>query len=102
MKAELLFKEKNVFEDGCIMEVVIWKLPKKTADRPHGLKYRLYYGDDKGKCLVRYDNESGKGDHKHIGDKEEPYFFQSPQKLMQDFLADIDYLTHKGGNDEKI
>lgn len=40
-------------------EFVVWELPNKTSDRPHGYKYRLYYGDDKGVCLVRYANEAG-------------------------------------------
>ena len=41
--------------------MVLWQLPKPTKDRPHGLKYRLYYGLADGTCVVRYDNETGKG-----------------------------------------
>ena len=89
MKAALLFKEKNTLADGSILEVVIWKLPQKTADRPHGLKYRLYYGDKEGNCLVRYDNESGKGDHKHIDNKELSYRFIDPMTLLADFYHDV-------------
>lgn len=44
---------------------------------------------------MRYDNESGKGDHKHIGNKEAPYEFVSVEKLMQDFLNDIDRFALK-------
>lgn len=99
MKAELLFKEKNTLEDGSILEVVIWKLPKKTADRPHGLKYRLYHGDNQGSCLVRYDNESGKGDHKHIGNKEFPYQFIDHDTLLKDFYQDVQDCLEKQGGD---
>ncbi len=56
--------EKVIRADGSIIELIIWRLPRATADRRHGLKYRLYYGRG-GKCLVRYDNEAGKGDHRH-------------------------------------
>jgi hypothetical protein len=47
-----------------LVEMVIWTLPRASNDRPHGLKYRLYCGRD-GNCLVRYDNETGKSDHRH-------------------------------------
>ena len=101
MKAKLVLKSKTVDAEGFVLEMVLWQLPLTTAERPHGLKYRLYFGDHLGKCIVRYDNEQGKGDHRHIGEKEESYFFQTPEKLLQDFFADIDRLTHKGGSDEK-
>jgi len=89
MKAKLLFKEKSILEDGYILELVLWELPQKTIDRPHGYKYRLYFGDGKGRCLVRYDNESGKGDHKHIGKKEFTYEFVDRDKLINDFYKDV-------------
>lgn len=89
MKAVRVLHSKISFEDGTIQEMVIWKLPAVTPERPHGLKYRLHYGGSDGTCLVRYDNEKGKGDHKHIRDSEEPYAFTSPQKLIEDFLSDV-------------
>ncbi len=61
MKAKLIFHEKVIFSGGAILEMVLWELPEKTKDQPHGLKYRLHYGL-LGKTLVRYDNEQGKGD----------------------------------------
>jgi hypothetical protein len=30
-----------------------------------------------GVCVLRYDNEAGKGDHKHIGTVETAYVFES-------------------------
>jgi hypothetical protein len=73
--------------------MVIWELPNKTPDRPHGIKYRLYHGDKTGHCIVRYDNESGKGDHKHINNKEVFYKFISVEQLMKDFISDVIRLT---------
>jgi Family of unknown function (DUF6516) len=96
VKATLRLRTRVVLPDGAIVEMVIWELPEKTPDRPHGLKYRLYSGRD-GKCLVRYDNEKGKGDHLHFGETEHPYRFRNWEKLMEDFLADVDRLT--GGID---
>lgn len=89
MAARPLFREKHVFPDGSIIEMVLWQLPKKTADRPHGIKYRLYYGSAEGRCLVRYDNETGKGDHRHDQEREFPYTFVDVETLMSDFLADV-------------
>ena len=90
MKAKLLLSSKRTDEKGNTTEVVLWQLPHPTADRPHGIKYRCYFGDAQGRCLVRYDNETGKGDHKHIGKKERPYKFESVEKLMEDFFKDIE------------
>ena len=56
-------------DDGSTVEVVIWEVPEPVPPSKHGYKYRLYYGAN-GVARVRYDNERGKGDHRHIGDKE--------------------------------
>lgn len=95
MKARLLFKEKLTLEHGTILELVLWELPQKTRDRPHGYKYRLYYGDSEGNCLIRYDNESGKGDHKHIGEQELPYVFINREQLLRDFYQDVNNCSKK-------
>lgn len=91
MAANLLFRDKYVYADGAIREMVIWRLPDTDSERPGGLKYRLYYGYP-GKCLVRYDNERGKGHHRHSEDQETPYSFISVEQLIQDFKADIEHL----------
>lgn len=77
--------------------MVIWKLPKPTKDRPHGLKYRLFCGRD-GLRIVGYDNARGKGDHKHINELEVPYKFITVEKLVADFLADIERIKHEKFN----
>jgi hypothetical protein len=92
MKARLLHKSKEEFAGSVIVETVVWELLEATPDRPHSLKYRLYCGKN-GKCIVRYDNETGKGDHRHYGIHEEPYCFVSFAKLIDDFLADVERLT---------
>src|SRR5436309_6988320 len=97
-RATLLFHEKVVLADGAIVELIILRLPRATADRHHGLKYRLYYGRG-GKCLVRCDNEAGKGDHRHVKGSEERYRFVSVAKLRSDFEADIRQCG--GDNDEE-
>lgn len=86
MEAKQLFRYKGVQGDLTI-EMALWQLPIRTIDRLHGFKYRLYCGR-RGECVVRYDNETGKGDHRHYGDLEEPYGFESLEKLISDFRSD--------------
>lgn len=40
--------------------------------------------------MVRYDNERGKGDHRHIGDDETPYRFTDLAALLADFRRDVE------------
>ena len=94
MKAKRIFYDKAVLPDGAIVEMTIWQLPKSSSERPHGLKYSLFYGRD-GLRIVGYDNERGKGDHKHLGVMETRYRFVSVEKLVVDFLADVERATNE-------
>jgi len=88
MKATLIRSLKKIYPDGTVVEMVLWQLSTPTSDRPHGLKYRFYCGKD-GRCIVRYDNESGKGDHVHYGEIEQAYAFTGQAQLSADFLNDV-------------
>ena len=94
MTARLILDNKTILEDGRIIQRKIWKLPQSTADKPHALKYRLYCGRN-GKTIVRYDNETGKGNHRHIGPKEveSEYVFVTLVQLLIDFDKDIARLS---------
>ena len=89
MKAKRLFYDKAVLPDGGVVEMTIWQLPAPSAERPHGLKYSLFYGRD-GERIVGHDNERGKGDHKHMAGRELQCRFVSVGQLVADFLADIE------------
>jgi hypothetical protein len=83
-KAALVIDEKISRNDGSIIQIVVWELPIPLRNSRHRYKYRLYFGKN-GKCIVRFDNEQGKGDHKHINDIESPYPFIDIPGLMRDF-----------------
>ena len=87
MKAKELFRIKESYGAGFV-EVVIWQVPEAVPPSEHPYKYRLVYVVD-GKRVVGYDNERGKGDHRHLGDLEETYHFVNPRQLMADFMADV-------------
>jgi len=89
MKATLIHRSKVIFPDGAILEVVLWQLPEKTSDQPHGLKYRMHYGLP-GTTMVRYDNEKGKGDHRRFKDSEQTYQFRDAETLQNDFIRDVE------------
>ncbi len=49
-------------------------------------------------CVIRYDNEAGKGDHRHIGESEKAYGFVDLDQLMADFEWDIARWQDENGN----
>lgn len=87
-KAVLVYRDKAVLPDGAIVEMTIWRLPQPEPGRPHSLKYSLFYGRASER-IVGYDNETGKGDHRHYLEREEPYAFSDVETLVADFLADL-------------
>jgi Family of unknown function (DUF6516) len=75
-------------------ELVIWKVPAPLAGSTHSFKYRLALVHEKV-CVLRYDNEAGKGDHKHIGNRETAYLFVSLEQLQSDFWEDVEAWRRK-------
>jgi hypothetical protein len=89
MRQAILLQSRRLdLANGMIVQIRIWKLPRQTDERPHGLKYSLFYGR-KGERIVGYDNEAGKGDHRHYRDREEPYAFVTMEQLVADFWNDV-------------
>jgi len=95
-KASLILHRKRQFDDGAISEMKLWLVPSPVRGSVHAFKYSLFYGR-LGQRLVGYDNEAGKGDHRHYAGREEAYQFTTPEQLMADFLADVRAL--RGGDD---
>lgn len=91
MKAALLQKERIELGEDRFVEVVIWQIPQPLRGSEHGYKYSLVLVVNEI-CVLRYDNEAGKGDHKHIGAVEVPYTFTSLDQLVIDFWDDVDKL----------
>ena len=87
MKATLLLKERLLFDDESFAELVIWQLPQPAPGSMHRYKYRLAL-IVRDECVLRYDNEAGKGDHKHTVSQELTYEFGSPDQLVEDFLRE--------------
>ncbi|MBV6306791.1 hypothetical protein KVP10_18035 [Candidimonas humi] len=88
MKATLLHRSRTIYKRG-IIEAVVWQVPWPVPPSDHPYKYRLVYVID-GQRVVGYDNERGKGDHKHLRGVESSYEFKGPRQLMVDFMADVE------------
>ena len=89
MKATPLLRLRRILSEIAHYEAVVWRVPTPVPGSAHSFKYRLALIVN-GECVMRYDNERGKGDHRHIGEAEEPYSFKSPEALMRDFLSDVE------------
>ncbi len=94
MKAIPLLDRRVVLAADAFAEIVVWQVPEPVPPSTHAFKYRLAYVVG-GECVLRYDNERGKGDHRHFADKESRYRFTTPDKLMADFEADIARWNHE-------
>ena len=88
MPAVPVAKAKEFRDDGSIVEVVVWTLSAPLTPSKHSYKYRLYFGVA-GVCRARYDNERGKGDHRHLGERQEDYIFTTLEQLLADFERDV-------------
>jgi Family of unknown function (DUF6516) len=88
MKADLLLHQRLDYDDGGIVEMVLWRVPSPVPPSNHGLKYSLLYGRP-GIRELGYDNERGKGDHRHFRGAETFYKFTSVEQLIDDFWSDV-------------
>lgn len=95
MDAELVIDQRLALSDGAIIQIKVWRLPGPVPPSPHRLKYSLFYGHP-GERIVGYDNERGKGDHRHIGGVEAAYIFVSVEQLLADFRADVEAIRGEG------
>jgi hypothetical protein len=88
MRAVLLLDTRIVLAEDAFAELVLWQVPRPVSGSTHSYKYRLAYVVN-GVGVVRYDNETGKGDHRHVGEKESVDVFTSPDRLIEDFEREI-------------
>lgn len=94
MKAQQLLNERVPQGDDAFAELRIYRVPSSVPGSLHLLKYSLAL-IVRGVCEVRYDNEAGKGDHRHLGDIETQYDFTTPSALIADFWRDVDSLKER-------
>jgi len=84
--AVLEFKEYRPFGPNARAELVAWRVPSPVRGSTHTYKYRFALIVD-DICVMRYDNEAGKGDHRHVGSRQFPYEFRGLERARDDFLV---------------
>jgi hypothetical protein len=94
MRAVELVRSRIVYAGNAFAELVLWGLSQPLAGSMHLYKYTPAYVVE-GVSVLRYDNETGKGDHRHDGSAESPYSFSTPERLIADFLRDIERWNHE-------
>lgn len=98
MDATLVIRRRLTFADRDFAEMVVWALPAPVPPTTHGFKYRLVYIVD-GQRVLGFDNERGKGDHRHDGDREFPYAFRDIDGLLADFVQAVEEWRTAHGKD---
>lgn len=97
MKATELLRRRIPYKEVAFAELVLWQLPVPLPGSTHFYKYRLAYVV-RGVCVVRYDNESGKGDHRHFKGKESRNTFDDVDRLLAAFQRDIERINREDSN----
>lgn len=96
MQAQPIIRDRIEYADDTEAHITVWQLAQPVPGSAHTYKYRLAYVVD-GECVLRYDNETGKGDHRHLGATESGYAFSTLAQLLADFAADIERWNHENG-----
>lgn len=89
MQAELILDDRYPQGDHAFVAIRVLRVPQQVPGSAHDLKYSLAYVVN-GVCVLRFDNEAGKGDHFHRGKLETKYRFTSLEKLLTDFWVAVD------------
>jgi hypothetical protein len=95
-RATLALRERRTDEQGNLRELVIWKV-EPNPRQPNGVRYRLalILRGERAPAVL-YDNHHPKGHHRHLHGIEEPYEFVDLERLITDFMADVERVTGAG------
>jgi hypothetical protein len=94
MKALELLRRRIAYSPTAFAELVLWQLPAPAPGSSHTCKTRLAYVVA-GERVLRYDNEAGKGDHRHFRGKETRYAFDGVDALLASFQRDIERINRE-------
>lgn len=89
MNAVLLVRRRFSITQSSFVEMVAWQVPSPIKGSTHSFKCRFAFAENEV-CVMRYDNEAGKGNHIHRGGSEYPYSFSSVEQLIADFLREVE------------
>lgn len=96
MDAELLFDDSFVPSDRAFAQIKAWRVPAQVRDSRHRLRYSFAFVVD-GECVLRFDNEAGKGDHRHMDGIETPLELDDLNGLLADFWKEVNEWMRRNG-----
>ncbi len=70
-----------------LRQLRVVRVPTAVRGSAHSFKLSLVVEQV---CVLRFDNEAGKGDHYHAGGDELPYRFTTVAALLNDFWQQVD------------
>ena len=85
----MLVDERIAQGDKAFAELRVSSVPVAVRGSPQTFKYSLSLVVE-GICVLRFDNEAGKGDHYHRDGVELPYRFTTLPALLDDFWRQVD------------
>jgi hypothetical protein len=85
----VLVDERIKQGDNAFAELRVVRVPESVRGSAHIFKYSLSLVVE-GECVLRYDNEAGKGDHHHRDGVELSYRFTTLPALLNDFWQQVD------------
>ena len=88
MANSIIRKRRTYYDDGSFVEMAVWRLSEPVPPSVHLYKYSLVY-IVKGNRILGYDNERGKGDHRHFGNTETAIEFTSLADLIDCFVKEV-------------
>ncbi|MDP2804561.1 MAG: DUF6516 family protein [Gallionellaceae bacterium] len=89
MKAQILVNERIAQGNNAFAELRVVLVPVVVRGSAHTFKYSLSLVVE-SVCILRFDNEAGKGDHYHLEGVEFPYRFTTMPVLLNDFWKQVD------------
>ena len=93
-KAVELLRRRVPYSESAFAELVLWRLAAPLLGLSHPYKYSLAYVV-LGVCVLRYDNESGKGDHRHFRGRETRFAFDTVESQLASFQRDLERIQHE-------
>ncbi|TWF54362.1 hypothetical protein FHW37_103227 [Neorhizobium alkalisoli] len=95
VRAICLLKRRLDRSPRSFVDLSVFEIPEPLRGSRHLYKYRLALVVNEV-CVMRYDNEAGKGDHRHLGSVETPYAFTDVSTLLRDFFTEVERLEKNG------
>ena len=94
MRARLVIRDRIQLAESLFAEIVIWEVPTPVRGSEHRYKFRLALVANSD-CVLRFDNEAGKGGHIHDAGVERLYAFTSIDALIDDFWQEVSRWTNE-------